>query len=177
MYHASRLLFTLKTVFCYLCAHMDNNDIFRRLRYLLDANDQQMIDLFGLAGHHITRAEVSDYLKREDEETFQEMSDVKLAIFLNGLITSKRGKREGPLPVPEQQLNNNLILKKLRIAFNLSSDDVLAIFKLKGKAVSPHEVSAFFRNPKQSQYRYCNDQYLRYFLSGMQIKYRAREEE
>ncbi|MEQ9377307.1 MAG: DUF1456 family protein [Imperialibacter sp.] len=156
---------------------MTNNDIFRRLRYLLDAGDSQMIELFAQAGHHVTRAEVSDYMKREDEETFQEMPDIKLAIFLNGLINEKRGTREGDQPAPEQQLNNNIILRKLKIAFNLSSEDIQAIFKLKGKSIGPHELSAFFRNPKQSQYRPCNDQYLRYFLSGMQIKYRAGEEE
>lgn len=155
---------------------MTNNDIFRRLRYLLDADDHRMIGLFALAGHQISRAEVSDYMKREDEETFREMPDIKLAIFLNGLIVDKRGKKEGPLPEPEQQLNNNIVFKKLKIAFNLTSDDIIAIFKLTGKTIGEHELSAFFRNPKQSQYRPCNDQYLRYFLSGLQVKYREKEE-
>ncbi len=155
---------------------MNNNDIFRRLRYILDAEDAQMINIFALAGHQVSRAEVSDYMKREDEESFLQMPDLKLAIFLNGLIVEKRGKKEGPAPAPEQRLNNNIILKKLKIAFNFSSDDMLAIFKLKGKSIGPHELSAFFRNPKQSQYRPCNDQYLRYFLSGMQIKFRETEE-
>lgn len=155
---------------------MDNNDIFRRLRYLLDADDQQMIGLFALAGHQVSRAEVSDYMKREDEETFREMPDIKLAIFLNGLIVDKRGKKEGPLPEPEQQLNNNIVFKKLKIAFNLTSDDIIDIFKLTGKNIGAHELSAFFRNPKQSQYRPCNDQYLRYFLSGLQVRYRREEE-
>ncbi len=37
-----------------------------------------------------------------------------LAVFLNGLINQKRGKKEGVQPVPEQVLDNNAILKKLQ---------------------------------------------------------------
>jgi uncharacterized protein YehS (DUF1456 family) len=38
--------------------------------------------------------------------------------------------------------------------------------------ISKHELSAFFRNPNQSQYRPCQDQILRNFLHGLQLKYR-----
>lgn len=152
--------------------YMTNNDIFRRLRYIFDFNDSQMIELFRLAEYETTRAEVSDWLKKEDDEAFQELSDENLAVFLNGLINDKRGKREGPQPKPETFLDNNMILRKLKIALNLRDEDMLKVFALADVKVSKHELSAFFRKPNQSQYRICKDQYLRNFLKGMQVKYR-----
>lgn len=150
---------------------MDNNDIFRRIRYTFDFDDFKMMELFELAEHQVKRAEVSDWLKKEDEPTFRELNDLDLAIFLNGLIIEKRGKREGPLPIPEKELNNNIVLMKLKIALNLKTNEIQEMFNLINKKISAHELSAFLRNPKKSQYRPCNDQYLRNFLSAMQVKY------
>ena len=152
---------------------MTNNDILRRLRYTFDFNDSKMIELFRLADYHTTRAEVSDWLKKEEDEAFEELSDEGLAIFLNGLINAKRGKREvKPQPKPEKVLNNNIILRKLKIALNLRDDDMLKVFELAKVKLSKHELNAFFRKPTQSQYRLCKDQYLRNFLKGLQVKYR-----
>ncbi len=150
---------------------MDNNDIFRRIRYTFDFDDYKMMELFELTDHKVRRADVSAWLKKEDVSTFQELSDLSLAIFLNGFIIEKRGKREGPQPIPEKQINNNIILTKLKIALNLKSEDIQEMFKLINKKISTHELSAFLRNPKKPQYRPCNDQYLRNFLSAMQVKY------
>jgi uncharacterized protein YehS (DUF1456 family) len=131
-----------------------------------------MIEIFGLADLQVTRAEVSDWLKREDDPEFKPISDLKLAIFLNGLINYKRGKKDGEPPVPEQRLNNNIILWKLKIALALQDEDMLEILSKAGRHISKHELSAFFRKPDQSQYRLCKDQILRNFLQGLQLKYR-----
>jgi len=69
-------------------------------------------------------------------------------------------------------LNYNIVFKKLKIALNLRDEDILEIFKLVDLRISKTELSAFFRNPKQSQYKPCKDQFLRNFLHGMQLKYR-----
>jgi uncharacterized protein YehS (DUF1456 family) len=151
---------------------MQNNDILRSLRYTFDFNDSSMIEIFGLADLQVTRAEVSDWLKREDDPEFKPISDLKLAIFLNGLINYKRGKKDGEPPVPEQRLNNNIILWKLKIALALQDEDMLEILSKAGRHISKHELSAFFRKPDQSQYRLCKDQILRNFLQGLQLKYR-----
>ena len=151
---------------------MDNNDILRRIRYALDFNDIKMIELFKLGNQKVNRAEISDWLKKEDDPNMQLLNDQMLAVFLNGLIIDKRGKREGPEPIPEKILNNNLVLKKLKIAFNLRTDDIVEMFKQVEKKISEHELSAFFRNPKQDKYRVCNDQYFRNFLSAIQKEYR-----
>jgi uncharacterized protein YehS (DUF1456 family) len=109
---------------------------------------------------------------KDGDPDLVELSDNELAYFLNGFINEKRGKKEGVQPVTETTLNNNIIFRKLKIALNLKDTDILEILKLAGLPISPHELSAFFRNPDQKQYRVCHDQFLRNFLHGMQLKYR-----
>ena len=63
-----------------------NNDILRRLRFAFDFNDSKMIKIFESAECPVTRAQVSDWLKRDEDPAFKEMKDVELATFLNGFI-------------------------------------------------------------------------------------------
>lgn len=153
---------------------MTNNDILRRIRYTFDFSDSKMIGLFTMGGHEVTRSQISDWLKKEDDPSFIELNDYQLAIFLNGMIIDKRGKKDGDLPVPEKRLNNNIIFRKLRIALNLKDDEILNILELTDMQISKHELSAFFRNPNQSQYRVCNDQILRNFLMGLQKRFTSQ---
>jgi len=149
-----------------------NNDILRRIRYIFDLSDSKMVSLFALADHQVTRSEVSDWLKKEEDEAFKKCSDTTLAIFLNGFINERRGKKEGPQIEPERRLNNNIIFRKLRIALNYKDDDVLSVLSLANLQISKHELSAFFRKPGHKHFRECKDQVLRHFLKGLQIKYR-----
>jgi uncharacterized protein YehS (DUF1456 family) len=153
---------------------MTNNDILRQLRYTFSINDTKMMELFLAGGLEASRAEISDWMKKEEDPEFKSLVDVNMAAFLNGFIIYKRGKKEGPAPVLEKRLNNNTILRKLKIALNLKDDDMLAILKLVDFNFSKHELSAFFRNPSQEQYRLCKDQVLRNFLHGMQLKYHGK---
>ena len=155
---------------------MTNNDILRRLRYTFDFSDSKMIAIFGSADLQVTREQISDWLKKEEDLAFQKCNDTKMAIFLNGLIIDKRGKKEGPLPKLEKRLTNNIIFKKLKIALNLKTEDVLNIMNLARLSISKHELSAFFRKPDHKHYRDCKDQILRNFLKGMQLKYRPDTE-
>ena len=151
---------------------MTNNDILRRIRYTFDLDDSKMIALFGLADHNVTRKQISDWLKKNDDPAYQKCSDTQLAIFLNGLINDKRGKKEDSQPEPEQHLTNNIIFRKLKIALNLKDEDILEIMDLANFRMSKHELSAFFRKPDHKNYRDCKDQILRNFLKGVQLKYR-----
>ena len=153
---------------------MTNNDILRRIRYIFDFDDSKMIAVFGCADCQVTREQISNWLKKEDDPAYQNCSDTQLAIFLNGLINDKRGKKEGAQPEPEKRLTNNMIIKKLKIALNLKAEDVLEILGQVGFPVSKHELSAFFRKPGHKHYRECKDQILRNFLKGMQLKYRQK---
>ncbi|TDB65946.1 YehS family protein [Arundinibacter roseus] len=156
---------------------MNNNDIVRRLRFAFDLTDDQMMKLFKNGGYKATRAEVSDWLKKEDDPAFKTIIDLHLAIFLNGFIVEKRGKKEGEEPIPEKKMNNNLVLRKLKIALNLNDTDMMALFDLVGFRLSKHELSAFFRNPANPHYRPCKDQILRNFLVGLQMKYRPKTDD
>lgn len=156
---------------------MNNNDILRRIRYTFDISDSKMIAIFGLADDQVTREEISDWLKPDDDAAFQKCSDLKLAIFLNGFINDRRGKKDGPQPKPEKRLTNNIIFRKLRIALDLQADDILKILDLAEQRISKHELSAFFRKPDHKHYRDCKDQVLRNFIKGMQLKYRDNMQE
>jgi uncharacterized protein YehS (DUF1456 family) len=151
---------------------MNNNDIMRRIRYTFDFSDSEMIAVFKAADHVVTRRQISDWLKKDDDPAFQVCNDRHLAIFLNGLINSKRGKKKGVQPEPEQWLTNNIILRKIKIALNLKAEDILHIMDLAGFSISKHELSAFFRRERHKHYKVCKDQILRNFLKGVQLKYR-----
>ena len=153
---------------------MTNNDIIRSLRYTFDFSDPTMIEIFESSGLSVTRKEVTDWLKKDDDPEFKPLNDFKLASFLNGMINFKRGKKEGDQPVTEKKLNNNIILRKLKIALNLKDDEILEILQTAERSISKHELSAFFRKPEQSQYRPCKDQILRNFLNGLKIKFRGK---
>lgn len=152
---------------------MDNNDIIRRIRYAFDLSDAKMIEIFALADAEVTRPQISNWLKKDDDPYFQGILDVELATFLNGFINDRRGKKEGEQPKPEKKTNNNIIFRKLKIALNLKDDDIIEIFNSVDMRISRNELSAFFRNPKQNQYRPCKDQFLRNFLQGVLLKYRT----
>ena len=152
---------------------MTTNDVIRRIRYTFDFDDATMIKLFALADLEVTRTQVSDWLKKEEDPDFQKCSDRELAIFLNGLIVDKRGKKDGPQVEPESRLSNNIIFRKLKIALNLQADEVQTLVNQGDFNISKHELSAFFRKPENRHYRECKDQVLRNFLKGVQLKYRS----
>lgn len=152
---------------------MTNNDVIRRLRFIFDITDTDMIETMAHSDVEVSRNKISGWLKKEDDPNYLALSDLQLAQFLNGLIIAKRGKKEGPPMIAEKRLNNNLILRKLKIALAFKAEDIVGIMKLAGFDVSIHEVTAFFRRPQQSQYRLCKDQFLRNFLMGLQIKYKG----
>ena len=154
---------------------MTNNDVLRRLRYTFDFNDDKVISIFASADLEVTRNEISNWLKKDDDPEFENLPDKKLATFLNGFINDQRGKREGEQPVPESKLSNNIIFRKIKIALNLEADDVLEILSLVGFNLSNHELSALFRKKGHKHYRECKDQILRNFLQGLQLKFRVDE--
>ncbi|RBP85042.1 DUF1456 family protein [Marinomonas rhizomae] len=152
---------------------MNNNDILRRLRYTFDLKELDIVDIFASADGIASQEQVTSWLKKEDDAGYVEMIDVEMATFLNGLINTKRGKREGPQPVPEKRLTNNAVFMKLRIALNLQAEEILDIMSLAEFNLSKHELSSFFRKPGNRHYCECKDQILRNFLMGLQKQFRV----
>jgi uncharacterized protein YehS (DUF1456 family) len=154
---------------------LTNNDILRRLRYIFELNDKRMMAIFELADLSVTRAQVSSWLKREGEPDYLNCNDLQLATFLNGFINYRRGKREGAQVAPEKRLNNNLVLRKLKIALEFKDEDILDVMELAQFSMSKHELSAFFRKPGHKNFRECKDQVLRNFLEGLRVKFHDKQ--
>ncbi len=154
---------------------MTTNDVLRSLRYSLSIKDSAMIEIFKLSDYEMTKSELLDLLKKEDEKGYITCTDKVMNLFLDGLIVHKRGRKEDAKPVQAKRsssaLKNNSILKKIRIALKLQEDDMLAILKSADMALSKSELSALFRREGHKHYKECGDQILRNFLKGLAIRY------
>ena len=153
---------------------MTHNDILRRVRYILDARDNKVASIFAKADHEVSTGQVNRWLKKDDDPDYNNLSADELILFLDGLIIDQRGPKDGPKVKYLQPMSNNLILMKLKIAFNLKAEDVLDVMKLADFKISKHELSALFRKKDHKHYRVCKNQILRKFLKGLQIKYRGQ---
>ena len=71
-------------------------------------------------------------------------------------------------------LNNNDIMKKLRVALKLRDTDIIEILKLAEFETTPTELSAFFRKEDHPNYKQCGDQIVRRFLDGLIIRNRGK---
>ena len=155
---------------------MINNDVLRSLRCMLDLGDNHLIEMAHLADAQFTleRSDVQAFLKKDDEAGYLECSDRVLAHVLDGLVVERRGRNETLPPRPvEKRMTNNLVLKKLRVAFELKDDDMHQIFDEAGFSVTKPELSALFRQPGHKNYRACGDQMLRNFLKGLTRRVRG----
>ena len=174
--------------------NMTNNDILIRLRYALDIKNTDMVEIFKLGGIEVTKEEVRKMLiKSKDsyndevgnDEIDEEEENIKcnnfmLESFLNGLIIFKRGKQDPKPGQPERPVMsiknngsvNNVLLKKLKIALSLTSEDMLDILEEAGVTVTKGELSALLRKEGHKNYKECGDKYARNFLKGLAIRYR-----
>ncbi len=151
---------------------MINNDILRSIRYMLNVSEYKLIDIIKLSGGMLTHPEMISYLKKEDEPGFQECPQEIMSHFLNGLIYFKRGRDESRPVLAFELPTNNLVLKKLRVAFELRDEDILDLLQKSGLTFSKTEINALFRKEGHPNYRVCGDQLLRNFLKGLTAKVR-----
>ncbi len=170
---------------------MDNNDLLIRLRYALDIKNNDMVKIFKLGGIELTKEEVLKVLTKSPEsddeadsiwaeaenEDHIPLTSAMFESFLNGLIVFKRGKQEPKPGQPEMppltnEPSKNLLLKKVKIALQLTSEDMLEILQLAGVTVTKSEMSAMLRKQGHKNYSICGDRYARNFLKGLAIKYR-----
>jgi uncharacterized protein YehS (DUF1456 family) len=154
-----------------------NNEILRRIQHALNLKNAQIIKAYEQADVTVAHDQVNNWLKDESEKSFSKMKDKDLAVFLNGFINLKRGKKEGEQPKPEVALTNNMIFMKLRIALNMKAEDVLDVLEVMGISLSKYEIGAYFRKPNNKNYKACDDQLLCDFLNGVQFSNRPDSEE
>lgn len=168
---------------------MDNNDILIRLRYALDLKNAQMQEIFKLGGVELTEEQVRKILIKskdeydlatKDEEDNIPCDNDTLESFLNGFIIFKRGKQDPKPGQPESPSHiitdnrsvNNVLLKKLKIALSLTSEDMLDILQSAGVVITKGELGAVLRKEGHKNYKACGDRYARNFLKGLTIRNR-----
>lgn len=153
---------------------MINNNVLRSVRYMLSINDAKMVEIIKLDNVDVEISAMATYVLKEGEPGFAKCPGEVMAHFLNGLVFFKRGKGD-TLPAPEIELpiTNNLVLKKLRVAFELKDTDLHQIFSAVDFRISKSELSALFRKVGTKNYRPCGDQMLRYFLKGLTQRVRG----
>lgn len=155
---------------------MINNDVLRSIRYMLDLSDGRVVEITRLVdpGFPIDKDDVQAFLRKEDEDGFAECGNAVLAHFLDGLIIHCRGRDpDVPARPVEKRVNNNVVLKKLRVAFELKDVDMHQVFADAGFPLSKPELSALFRQPGHKNFRLCGDQLLRAFLKGLTLRVRG----
>jgi len=155
---------------------MINNDVLRSIRYMLDLGDAKVVEIIQLADPQfpLDRSDLPALLKKEDEDGFLPCSNRVLAHFLDGLVVYYRGRDESQPPRPvDTHVTNNLILKKLRVAFQLKDVDMHEIFQAAGFPLTKPELTALFRQAGHKHFRLCGDQILRNFLKGLTLRFRG----
>ena len=152
---------------------MTNNDCLRRIHAILDLDESTMKNIISNMGQQVTQEEINNLLEKEDADAdadaFTECTDILFGAFLNGLIIEKRGTKESAKPPEEERLTNNIILKKLRTAFDLKAEDILSILSLIECRFTKHELSAFFRKSESNHFKVCKDHVLENFFESLQI--------
>ncbi|MEO2078557.1 MAG: DUF1456 family protein [Bacillus sp. (in: firmicutes)] len=163
---------------------MENNDILVRLRYALDIKDTDMVQIFKLGDVEVTKEEVRMILTKSsededmDNEYFIKCNNKMLESFLNGFIIFKRGRQEtkpgqSEKPAFSKESVNNILLKKVKIALSLTSEDIIDILASAGVTITKGELSALLRKEGHKNYKECGDKYARNFLKGLAIRYRG----
>jgi len=155
---------------------MINNDVLRSIRYMLDLGDARVVEIIRLADADfpVDRDQVHAYLAREGEDGFLPLSNRTLAHFLDGLIIHYRGPDQSGAARPvDAHMSNNVVLKKLRVAFQLKDVDMHQVFEAAGFPLAKPEMTALFRQAGHKHYRACGDQILRNFLKGLTLRFRG----
>ncbi|MBG6235744.1 uncharacterized protein YehS (DUF1456 family) [Pedobacter sp. CAN_A7] len=74
-------------------------------------------------------------------------------------------------------MSNNDIFKKLRVALQLTNDDIINIMGLVNFKITKSELGSFFRADDHPNFKPCGDQILRNFLNGLVIYKRGPKPE
>jgi len=167
---------------------MDSNDVNRRVRYALSLDDDDVIDLLRLSAFEGDTGNVQAWRLKEGADGYMPCPPEALQAMLAGLIIRLRGVRDDQpstqLPAQSAQpvtqsaqsaqsdkvatvIDNNAVLKQIRIALSLKTDDVHALIVQGGGKLGKSEVNALFRKPSARNFRRCGDQVLRWFLAGL----------
>ena len=155
---------------------MENNDVLRRLRYALQLDDAEAARLAGLGGESVTVEAMSLFRLRSEDPAAVACPDRVLGALLSGLVLDRRGPPEQARDGHEEDrhaCDNNSVLKRVKIALSMRSEEVAACIGAGGGgAVTDSVIGSFLRRPGTRNFQGLGDQMLRRFLSGLAMSRR-----
>ena len=152
---------------------MRNSTIIQSIRTMLNLNEAKITEVLKRGGYDKMKNSDIEAIRQLTDSEADDCSDELLAYFLDGLIVCTRGRdTRYPPQTVQVPVTNNIVLKKLRVAFKLKDHDILDILKATGFSLSKPELTALFRREGHKNYRECGDQLLRYFLRGLTTRLR-----
>ena len=144
------------------------NEILYRIQKALNLTTEEMLKAYELEEYKMDASHLNSLLKRRQDKDFVPASYEELGLFLDGLVTLKRGPSpKKPDSDEAVELTNNLILKKLRIALNLKEPETEIIFGLADVELSKQQLSSLFRKESHKNFKKCSDELLMAFLDGL----------
>ena len=156
---------------------MTNNEVMISVRYTLEIKNREVVQMIKGGGVELSVLDVVGILKNQEDEGFIECPAETLHAFLDGLILERRGPSDDPArKFSTATINHNMVLRKLRIAFEMRDTDMMATMKSVGFPISKGEISALFRAPAHEHFMKCGDQFLRNFLKGLTNRFRPDRE-
>lgn len=75
-------------------SRLTNNLILRKLKIALNFRDENMLEIFNLAGFRLGKHELSAFFRKKGHKNYRECKDQVLRNFLSGLQIKCRGKRQ-----------------------------------------------------------------------------------
>jgi uncharacterized protein YehS (DUF1456 family) len=155
---------------------ISTNEILFRIQKALNLSTENMLEIYKLASYEMNEAHLVSLLKRRQEKDFMLCSYEELGVFLDGLVTLKRGpspKKSNDDEVVE--LTNNLILKKLRIALELKEAEIEIIFGLAEIELTKQQLASLFRKETHKNFKPCSAELLMAFIEGLDEFYYVEE--
>ena len=145
---------------------MKASEIIQAIKDALSLNRKQILHIYDLEDFPISQDRLNGILKNSSKKSSINATYEELGVFLDGLISYKRGKSEKEMP-QDVVLDNNLILKKLRAALNLKEYEIALIFELADYKISKSAIRDMFRSPSHPKYKECDNKTLKAFLEGL----------
>lgn len=146
---------------------MKTNDILYKIQKALNLSHEEMLEAYELANHKMETTHLDSLLKRYQDKGYKLCSYEELGVFLDGLVTLKRGPSPKKSNDEVVELTNNLILKKLRIALELKEAETEIIFSLADVELSKQQLASLFRKEGHKNFKECSDKLLIAFLDGL----------
>ena len=145
---------------------IDTNEILYRIKKALNLTTKDIIEAYNLEEYDMDVVHLKQVLKRRKDSDMVICSYEELGVFLDGLVSLKRGKspkRDDTVV----ELTNNLILKKLRVALELKEPEIEIMFALVDITLTKQQLSALFRKEDNKNFKACSDALLFSFLEGL----------